>query len=131
MDLNRRRALGRAAEWLGAEAAEGDILSRRLGMASRRAAATTPPSATRSPRHARTAYAAGVNAFLASGDPALPPGIRTSLAATPEPWEPWHCIAVMRRLGLLMGSVWFKLWRALALPIIGPEQRRQAPLRRR
>jgi penicillin amidase len=32
MDLNRRRATGRAAEWLGAEAAEADILSRRLGM---------------------------------------------------------------------------------------------------
>ena len=27
----------------------------------------------------------------------------------------------MRRLGLLMGSVWFKLWRAVALPIVGPE----------
>ena len=23
----------------------------------------------------------------------------------------------MRRLGLLMGSVWFKLWRAAALPV--------------
>jgi penicillin amidase len=27
----------------------------------------------------------------------------------------------MRRLGLLMGSVWFKLWRAAALPIVGAD----------
>ena len=65
------------------------------------------------------AYTAGINAYLAS-TPALPPEYAL-LDATPELWEPWHCIAVMRRLGLLMGSIWFKLWRALALPIVGPD----------
>jgi penicillin amidase len=43
------------------------------------------------------------------------------LGVTREPWEPWHSIALMRRLGLLMGSVWFKLWRMLALPIVGAD----------
>ena len=43
------------------------------------------------------------------------------LDTEPLRWEPWHSLAVMRRLGLLMGSVWFKLWRAVALPIVGPE----------
>ena len=36
----------------------------------------------------------------------------------------------MRRLGLLMGSVWFKLWRAAALPLVGAERSTQAALRR-
>jgi penicillin amidase len=36
-------------------------------------------------------------------------------------WEPWHCILVMRQRGYLMGSVWFKLWRAAALRSIGPD----------
>ena len=117
MELNRRRALGRAAEWLGAGAAEGDILARRLGMeaASRRDYAALGDEG----RAMLDAYAAGVNAFIQSG---APPTIEyVLLDATPEPWEGWHCIAVMRRLGLLMGSVWFKLWRAAALPVVGPE----------
>lgn len=117
MELNRRRALGRAAEWLGPEAAAGDMLCRRLGM---EAACRRDHAALGSPAKAMlAAYCAGVNAHLGSGA-ALPPEYAL-LNATPERWEPWHCIAVMRRLGLLMGSVWFKLWRALALPIVGAE----------
>lgn len=117
MDLTRRRALGRAAEWLGPGAAEADILVRRLGMerACRRDYAALGAEA----RGMLDAYAAGVNAFLASGAP--PPVEYALLGATPEPWEGWHSIAVMRRLGLLMGSVWFKLWRAVALPVVGAE----------
>ena len=117
MELNRRRALGRSAEWLGAAAAEADALARRLEVeaASRRDFAAASPQA----RAMLESYAAGVNAFLASGAP--PPVEYALLDAVPEPWEPWHPIAVMRRLGLLMGSVWFKLWRAAALSAVGPE----------
>jgi penicillin amidase len=117
MELNRRRALGRAAEWLGAPAAEADILARRLGTeaASRRDFAALGPAA----RAMLEAYVAGINAFLDSGAP-LAIEYRL-LDATPERWEPWQPIAVMRRLGLLMGSVWFKLWRAAALPLVGAE----------
>ena len=115
MDLTRRRALGRAAEWLGPEAAESDILVRRLGMeaACRRDDAALGPDA----RQMLDSYAAGVNAFVASGAPL--PIEYGLLGATFDPWQPWHSIAVMRRLGLLMGSVWFKLWRMLALPVVG------------
>jgi penicillin amidase len=118
MELTRRRALGRAAEWLGAAAAESDILVRRLGMeaACRRDYAALSDEA----RAMLDSYAAGVNAFIASGAPH--PVEYALLATTPEPWEGWHSIAVMRRLGLLMGSVWFKLWRAVALPVVGAEQ---------
>ena len=117
MELTRRRALGRAAEWLGPGAAEADILVRRLGMeaACRRDHAALGEAA----RAMLDSYAAGVNAFLASGAPH--PVEYALLEARPEPWEGWHSIAVMRRLGLLMGSVWFKLWRAAALPTLGPE----------
>ncbi len=117
MELTRRRALGRAAEWLGAEAAEADALARRLGLeaACRRDLAALGGEA----RAMLDAYAAGVNAHLGSGA-ALPPEY-AALGAVPEPWEAWHSVAVMRRLGLLMGSVWFKLWRALALPVVGAE----------
>ncbi len=49
------------------------------------------------------AYAEGVSAFLASGAPL--PVEHQLLGAEPEPWEGWNGVAVMRRLGLLMGSV--------------------------
>jgi penicillin amidase len=118
MDLNRRRGLGRAAEYLGAAAAEGDVLARRLGLAeaSRRDHALAAPET----QAMCARYAEGVNAFIAAGQ-----GLGAEyalLGATPEPWEGWHCIATMRRLGLLMGSIWFKLWRAAALPVVGAEQ---------
>jgi penicillin amidase len=118
MELNRRRALGRSAEWLGPAAAEMDALCRRLGMeaACRRDVAALGAEA----RGMLEAYAAGVNAFLDSGAPL--PVEYGLLEATPERWEPWHPIAVMRRLGLLMGSVWSKLWRAAALKVVGAEQ---------
>ena len=117
MDLTRRKAIGRSAEWLGAEAAESDILVRRLGMeaACRRDHAALSEDARIMLAH----YASGVNAFIASGAPL--PVEYGLLGAEAELWEPWHSIAVMRRLGLLMGSVWFKLWRALALPVVGAE----------
>ena len=93
MELNRRRALGRSAEWLGPAAAEMDALCRRLGMeaACRRDFAALGAEA----RGMLEAYAAGVNAFLASGAPL--PVEYGLLDATPEPWEAWHPIAVMRR----------------------------------
>ena len=115
MDLNRHRALGRAAEWLGAAAVEGDILCRRLGIADacRRDHDALSPEG----RAMLACYVAGVNAFLDSGAPL--PVEYGLLGVVPERWQPWHPIAVMRRLGLLMGSVWFKLWRILALPVVG------------
>ena len=115
MELNRRRALGRAAEWLGEAAYPADRLARQLDVAgaSRRDFAALGADARIMCEH----YAAGINAFIASG---APPALEYQLlAATPEPWEGWHSIAVMRRLGLLMGSVWFKLWRAAALSVAG------------
>ncbi|MBL6079678.1 penicillin acylase family protein [Belnapia sp. T18] len=118
MDLTRRRATGRAAEFLGPAAVEADALARRLGVerASRRDYAAAAPET----RAMLDRYAEGVNALIASDTPL--PVEYALLGERPEPWEGWHSIAVMRRLGLLMGSVWFKLWRAAALPVVGAEQ---------
>ncbi|BBK31593.1 penicillin amidase [Stella humosa] len=117
MDAARRRAVGRYAEWVGPSGVAGDALARRAGIeaASRRdlAAASGETAAMLS------AYAAGVNAFIAEGVLPLEYGL---LGATPEPWEPWQSIAAMRQRGFLMGSIWFKLWRAAAVRTIGPDQ---------
>jgi penicillin G amidase len=117
MELNLRRGVGRAAEWLGPAAIDSDVLARRLGMeqACRRDLAALGPDATAM----LEAYAQGVNAWIEAAPP--PPVEYKLLETTPERWQPWYSIAVMRRLGLLMGSVWFKLWRAVALPVVGPE----------
>lgn len=116
MDAARRRAVGRYAEWLGPSAVPLDILSRRLGIeeVSRRDAAAL----SHETRAMLERYAAGVNSFIERGD--LPPEYDL-LGERPEAWEPWHCVAVMRQRGLLMGSIWFKLWRAAALRTVGAE----------
>lgn len=118
MDACRLRMAGRWAEWAGPSAVAGDTLARRLGgdLASQRDHAALGEPA----RQMLQAYSDGVNAFLAEGRP-LPMEYQL-LGTAPAAWEPWHCIAVMRWRGFLMGSVWFKLWRAAALRAIAPEQ---------
>ena len=114
MEALLRRGTGRYAEWLGKPALAGDILARRVDTtgASRRDFAILK-SETRSMLEA---YARGVNAFIAVR---RWPAEYAILKTEPAPWEPWHSIAVMRQIGFLMGSVWWKLWRAAALPIVG------------
>jgi penicillin amidase len=117
MDAARRRMLGRFAEWEGPAGVAADILARQLDAA---AASRRDFAALSSETVAMLeAYAAGVNAYLGQAD-ALP--FEYSLTGgAPEPWEPWHSILVMRQRGYLMGSVWFKLWRAAAMRAIGPD----------
>ncbi len=117
MDAARRRMLGRWAEWEGAKGIAADTLARQLDVAgaSQRDFAALSSEA----RMMLEAYAGGVNAYLAEGHPL--PFEYSLVGGTVERWEPWHCILVMRQRGYLMGSVWFKLWRAAALRTIGPD----------
>ncbi|WP_245502116.1 penicillin acylase family protein [Bradyrhizobium betae] len=117
MDAARRRMLGRWAEWEGRVGIAADTLARRLDVAgaSQRDFAGLSTEA----RAMLEAYAGGVNAFLAQGAPL--PFEYSLVGGEVERWEPWHCILVMRQRGYLMGSVWFKLWRAAALRAIGPD----------
>jgi penicillin amidase len=116
MDASRRQMLGRWAEWVGPAGLPADRLARRL---QARAASERDYAALSADAKAMVdAYTAGVNAYLRSGP--VPPEYELT-GGRPEPWEGWHCIAAMRHRGYLMGSVWFKLWRAAALPVVGQE----------
>jgi penicillin amidase len=114
MEALLRRGTGRYAEWVGEAAVKADILARQVNTtgASQRDYAALGEEA----RAMLESYARGVNAFIATG---YRPVEYRLLDAAPAPWLPWHSIAVMRQIGFLMGSVWWKLWRAAALPIIG------------
>jgi penicillin G amidase len=117
MEALLRRGTGRYAEWVGKSALAGDRLARQVDTAG----ASQRDFALLNAETQATleAYARGVNAFIALGRWPVEYAI---LGATPAAWEPWHSIAVMRQIGFLMGSVWWKLWRAAALPIVGLDQ---------
>jgi penicillin amidase len=96
MEFQRRVALGRLAEVLGERAYDTDRLMRTLGFAhlSERIVA----SLDRETVGFLEAYAAGVNAFLAT-DPVLPVEFHL-LRVKPEAWKPAHSI------GWLMVMSW-------------------------
>jgi len=116
MDASRMQMQGRWAEWVGPSGLEADKLARRLGAAaaSQRDYRAMSPDA----RAMVDSYAAGVNACLNAHSLPAEYGL---LESAPEPWEGWHCIAAMRQRGYLMGSLWFKLWRAAAVGVIDAE----------
>ncbi|WP_229737759.1 penicillin acylase family protein [Primorskyibacter flagellatus] len=116
MEAALRRAVGRFAEWAGPSALPADRLARQLGAeaASRRDYDALKPET----KEMLDAYAAGVNAWIDAGGTTAEHDL---LDAKPMRWEPWFSVAVMRQRGILMGSVWFKLWRAAALGTIGAE----------
>jgi penicillin amidase len=114
MEALTRRGTGRYAEWVGKSALGADILARQVDTAG---ASRRDYAALRDDTRAMLdAYARGVNAFIALGRWPVEYAI---LGAEPGTWEPWHSMAVMRQIAFLMGSLWWKLWRAAALPIVG------------
>ncbi len=116
MEALLRRGIGRYAEWVGKPAVPADTLARRVDTAG--ASVRDFAALGRESREMLEAYVRGVNAFVAGGKWPLEYSI---LKTEPIRWEPWHAIAVMRQIGFLMGSVWWKLWRAAALPIVGAD----------
>ena len=101
MDYDRHRALGRWAEFAGPGALPEDRLMRCFRV--ERAARMDVKVTSRAAQDMLAAYSAGVNAFLASTRTL--PVEYTLLQATPEPWEPWHCLAVYKVRNMLMGDV--------------------------
>lgn len=108
MELDRRRALGRLAEVVGPSAVAIDAFHRRLGLAAhaRRSFDALDPRT----QAVFGAYADGVNRWLASA-PSLPPELDV-LGIEPEPWEPWHSIALYEVRHLAMGTYEAKVWRS-------------------
>ena len=118
MDYDRRRATGRWAEVVGGAAVAEDILARRLQLAE--AAQVDMAAMSASTRGMFEAYAAGVNAYLASGQP-LP--VEFALTETePEPWEAWHSVVVFKIRHVYMGKWPLKMAQAALLARIGPER---------
>jgi penicillin amidase len=117
MEYDRRRAAGRWAEAAGPVAVAADRLSRRLQLA--RSAQGDIGAMSTETRAMFEAYAAGVNAFLRSGQP-LPVEYALS-GIEPEPWEPWHSLAAFKIRHVLMGVWQRKLAEAQLLATIGSE----------
>lgn len=107
MDYDRHRALGRWAEWVGASGVDQDRLMRAAGMG--RTAKLDYAACSEDARAMLDAYAAGVNAFIASDD--LFPIEYTLLGETPELWESWNCITVYKMRNSLLGTFEPKLLR--------------------
>ena len=119
MEYDRRRAVGRLAEVVGASAVAADTFYRRLDLEAsvrRDVAALSAETVSM-----LTAYSAGVNAWLAAS--ALPREFEVAGLSPDDvtPWEPWHSLLVYRVRHLLMGSARSKVWRAAASGVVGPD----------
>jgi penicillin amidase len=117
MELARRFIQGRLAEILGELAVDADALTRTMGLYQ--AAAQALEHLSPDARIALNAYAAGVNAYLASHGGPLP--IEFSLAGiNPEPWTPTDSIAVLKGMSFeLSGNAFAEAARARLLPVLG------------
>lgn len=118
MDYDRHRALGRWAECIGPDGLQEDRLMRtfRLKLAAQADYQVSSAEA----RAMLDAYTAGVNAFIATTRSF--PIEYTILETRPEPWEPWHCLAVYKVRNMLMGTYEMKLWRARLALKFGAEK---------
>ncbi len=91
--LWRQAAAGRLGEWFGEPALDVDRLTRRLGMAARAQAAFERLSEPE--QDLLRAYTDGLNAALQSPEKRLQQEF-VLLDLHPEPWLPWHTLAVER-----------------------------------
>ena len=121
MEMSRRIGSGRLAEVLGAAALEPDRFMRTLGL--RRVAAENLRRYDADTRRQLDAYAAGVNAFLAT-DPVLPPEfwlLNPIGDKRPEPWSALDSIVWTKVMAWDLGGNWrsellrMRLARTLAL----------------
>ncbi len=101
MELMRRNGAGRLAELFGAQAIDTDRQMRVLGLY--RLAEAELPLLSEPVRRGIEAYAAGVNAFLASRSGALPPEFLL-LRFAPEPWRPADSLVWGKLMDLLLAG---------------------------
>ena len=118
MEYDRRRGLGRWAEAVGPSGVEQDRLMRRCMLEpSARADYEAVCSETRA---MFDAYAAGVNAFIATAE-SLPVEFKIT-GLTPEPWQPWDGLVAYKVRHLFMGAFEAKALRAQLVQQLGPEK---------
>ena len=117
MEYDRRRGAGRWAEAVGELAVAQDTLMRRFRLEA--SAKTDHRVMDQHTKAVFGAYAAGVNAFINSGD-ALPIEYRIT-GLEPEPWQPWDSLIVYKVRHIFMGVFESKIWRARMVREIGPD----------
>lgn len=100
--LLRQVAVGGLSQWFGDTAADidGHIAALRLGELSRQAFQALEPTE----QDNLVAFADGMNAAMAPGfanrlDPLV------ALRISPEPWEPWHTLAIERLFAWLAADI--------------------------
>jgi penicillin amidase len=120
LEVERHRAQGTSAAFLGAEAVGWDRFARRarLDDTARRCFAALE---RRDPETADwvVAYVDGVNEGLAEGARRAPEFVETGLA--PGRWEPWTPLGVWLGAHILFAGFPAKLWREEVVRRIGPE----------
>ena len=117
MEYDRRRGSGRWAEAVGESAVAQDKMMRRFRLeASAKADYQVMDPHT---KDVFDAYAAGVNAFITSGD-ALPVEYRIT-RLEPEPWQPWDGLTAYKVRHISMGVFESKVWRARMVREVGSE----------
>ncbi|MEW1772750.1 penicillin acylase family protein [Streptomyces sp. NPDC086777] len=118
LEVERHRAQGTSASFLGATAVAWDVFARRARLAdtARRCFAALE---RRDPEAARwvRAYVAGVNEGLPAGAARTEEFARTGLA--PGTWEPWHPLGVWLTTHILFAGFPAKLWREEAVRHLG------------
>ncbi len=121
MEYDRRRAVGRWAEAAGKSAIGQDMQMRRHRLED--AARADCEAAGSRAKAMLEAYADGVNAFINSDAPL--PAEYAITGISPEPWEPWHCLAIYKVRHIFMGVFETKAWRARMVKALGPERAAQ------
>jgi penicillin G amidase len=117
LEYDRRRAYGRWAEVAGPSAVPFDAFVRRcdLDASARREYEELAPDA----RSVLDSFAAGVNAWLALGEP-LPLDLERA-GVRPASWSPWDCCAVFLVRHVVFASWQKKLFWGRLAHALGPE----------
>ena len=118
LEVERHRAQGTSASFLGTEAVAWDVFARRARLADT-ASRCFEALERRDPETADwvRAYVAGVNEGLPAGAARTPEFARTGLA--PGTWEPWHPLGIWLTAHILFAGFPAKLWREEAVRHLG------------
>ncbi|HUK59320.1 MAG TPA: penicillin acylase family protein [Stellaceae bacterium] len=120
MDMMRRYGAGRLSEVFGSRTLASDRTMRTFGLY--RAAEAQFAVLSPEVQQVLTAYAAGINAFLATRKGAFPPEYLL-VGANPEPWRPADSLVWGKLMDLqLTGNLRGEITRALLLQRLSPDE---------
>ena len=118
MDLDRKSAYGKSAEYLGVQSIDKDTLMRKFRI--QETVRKEYSNLNIQTKLMLDSYANGVNALIAKCE-VLPIEYQI-IGEEPDSWNPWDSLAVFKGRHIMMGSFESKLWRARLLEILGFEK---------